>query len=347
MKKIQKYWLYFFAIFCVSCEFPDIPPPVSDIKPEFSLEENAVRLGNVISGQGNETIVILSPVTGISLKDGKIKLNENVSVKNENVTISEKNNIYGDNGLIIDAKKLGASNLKYAGYEMRTEIRPPLNIAGTISVTVSIRDLNNNKALSFVRVFRKNIFARVSNNNCSLKDGKSDHSCNSDVIQTYSDSSKMYQAGTDKSSVEHEIDVNILGKWILNVPSFTWQSDAKTLRVSSISNFKIQDTEDDSLFSGLIPGTGINLPDQTQQQPVKDTSMGFLDISSDKTYVWTRGEKVLKGNLEEVVPRTYADPKLTYWKFGGERENYYIFSINGLVYIYNDENHLYAIEAKR
>ncbi len=337
---IKKYWFFIMAVFCFSCEFPDIPPSVSESSPEFSLEENAVRIGNIISQEDKQTLVILSPVTGISVKDGKIKLNQDIVVKNENIIISSKNNIYGENGLIIDSKKLGNANLKYAGYEVRTEIIPPEHISGTISVTASIKDINNNKLIRFVRIFRKTTLSRASEDTCNSKDDKA---CEKEIIKTFENNSNTYQAGVEKVTTEHEIDQNILGKWILATPSFSWQADAKKINVSS---FKTQ-AADDSFLGGLVPDVGFGLPTQDAQPQLKDISLGFLDISFNKTYVWTKGENIVKGTLEEVIPRTYADAKLTYWKLTFGRDSFYIFSRNGNVYIYNAETHLYSIEPRR
>lgn len=55
-----------------------------------------------------------------------------------------------------------------------------------------------------------------------------------------------------------------------------------------------------------------------------NAGFGYLDVSDDGAYTWTRNGRTRRGQLEEYIPRAGTDPDAQYYRFTDGRESYYV-----------------------
>jgi hypothetical protein len=56
-----------------------------------------------------------------------------------------------------------------------------------------------------------------------------------------------------------------------------------------------------------------------------NAGFGYLDVTEDGAYTWSRNGRTRRGQLEEHTPRRGGDPSARYFRFTDGREEYYLF----------------------
>jgi hypothetical protein len=293
--------------------------------PELSIAESVGKQGLIHDINGKETILVIFPVVGVKLVNGKMRINQDVTVLSGLNTVDAKTNIYGPDGLTIDVLKIGGNpNLSFAGVELATEIVPPADLSGTILINIVVKDLNvPDSVVKLTRGFRTDRIFNPSAKPCvsesvaaSASPGKTTPAeiCDNEVIKTYPSGALPYLSGVEKATEQKAVDSFLIGKWQLTKPGFTWYSELKNSQNSNT---------DGSAAPPVPPGT--------------------LTINQNKQFIWEKADGVTEGTLEQVIPRSYADPKLTYWKVNSGKDNYYLYFKGTSIFLNDLDSHLYAL----
>lgn len=130
---------------------------------------------------------------------------------------------------------------------------------------------------------------------------------------------RLNPAGIDPAPVPAPLDKKLVGTWQLSVPGVAYQTEKDTAQYTERK---------------LNVGAG--------------SAFGVLTINEKGEYRWTRHGRTNRGNLQQVVPRNYADPKQTYWRIQDETETFYLAAERpDEITLYSPGSNLFAAGGKR
>jgi hypothetical protein len=135
------------------------------------------------------------------------------------------------------------------------------------------------------------------------------------------ETTRLKPAGIDAVKNPSPLDSNLPGRWRLQIPGVAYQTE--------------QD-HGPSLKRELHVGTG--------------SSFGEIRILPNGSYYWKKNGEIQRGRLEQVKPRNYEDPNLTYWKVQHSGETFYLSVFPASpdeLTLYSTASNLYAASGQR
>jgi hypothetical protein len=144
---------------CISCSTP-VPAAL-----ELGVDTSTVRLGVEESGNfvqrpdktfsASERIVLLVKAKGLTVKQGKIRVNIDLFLKKDKDILGTENDILGKDGL---TQQVPGVDPNYSGSTGETDLEisiiPPSDTKGELSANVTLKDLNTSgKLVSFETKF--------------------------------------------------------------------------------------------------------------------------------------------------------------------------------------------------
>lgn len=128
-------------------------------------------------------------------------------------------------------------------------------------------------------------------------------------------------AGIDAVKKPSPLDSNLPGRWRLQIPGVAYQTE-----LDHVPTLKRE----------LHVGTG--------------STFGEIRILPNSSYYWKKKGEIQRGRLEQVKPRNYEDPNLTYWKVQHSGETFYL-SVSPAspdeLTLYSTASNLYAASGSR
>ncbi|MGN6386730.1 MAG: hypothetical protein ACTHMT_10880 [Verrucomicrobiota bacterium] len=135
------------------------------------------------------------------------------------------------------------------------------------------------------------------------------------------ETTRLKPAGIDAIKKPSPLDSNLPGRWRLQIPGVAYQTE--------------QD-KGPTVKRELHVGTG--------------STFGEIRILPNGSYYWKKNGEIQRGRLEQVKPRNYEDPNLTYWKVQHGGEIFYL-SVSAAspdeLTLYSTASNLYAASGQR
>lgn len=69
---------------------------------------------------------------------------------------------------------------------------------------------------------------------------------------------------------------------------------------------------------------GVQVQPESWVSVAANAGFGYLDVSEEGAYTWSRNGRTRRGQLEEYTPRRGRDPNARYYVFGDNRDEYYV-----------------------
>jgi hypothetical protein len=132
---------------------PDSVPEIKEVKKDSnenlkvdtSLIKYGIETGNSFSERTTkkfhpgENIIIISPVSGLKVTNNIVTYNENIIIRKDNKEIYNKENIFGNNGNILES----GSDSATVSVQLRTNMTLPDTFKGDLLIIIKITDWND------------------------------------------------------------------------------------------------------------------------------------------------------------------------------------------------------------